>query len=70
MEGKQCGRGTWELSERPIGGDYWQHTERRDLLLWLTGTERRKPPTTTCPQTRQKVRELTEGPTQDSTTPI
>ena len=21
-----------------MGGDYWQRTERKDLLLWLTGT--------------------------------
>ena len=21
-----------------MGGDYWQHTERKELLLWLTGT--------------------------------
>ena len=45
-----------------MGGDYWQHTERKDLLLWLTGTGGRKPATTTCPRTQQRVMELAEGP--------
>ena len=34
------------------------------------GNRGRKPPTTTCPQTQQKVKELAEGHIQASTTPI